>query len=847
MSMINKTWIKIFRILLLGILMMSVMQASNAIMPKAGLSIGTKATITYRDASNVLQKRESDIVLTTIAQVYQVEVTSMRNPARVEKGENADIPFQVKNVGNGADDVTFSVNTFPNQIDKVTFFSADAGGAVQPGSGIESSKGNPVPFTLKDLDAGGGQRYFVLRVPIPKSAQNDDLLSTELDVATKGGPSSSVSADALVIGRRPFSVVPVGASKLNNKKSTWVTFRVNGGLSDKTGYFQMWAVNSADVSTPLKYKVGKRASFDGATLRPEEFDNKDDTLFKIKHEVGANGSYLIRMPIEIESASRGDEIVMFAKYGEADPIAIKPLAGDASLEKSTGFVIRFDHVEIQPDLVVTSNSKHGSSKDFTRIERAMSGEMVDYDLVLHNGSTFADTFTIEEVTEGKGELIAKVIPMDEDGVNAIRIGAAGLPEIGPIPADGKLKFKIAVQLRDGRTSENEQNVRFRFKAVGARTTDPLTQVLTVVKVISGTGPVVKFSDTDDMMINVKKLVLNDGGDIKRFYMRIDNIDNTDGLSHEYRMQFMNREFTIRPYADQICGAAVNNSGPVDSEGKIFCVDADLRGTSLLESQVVVSDSVRSAKTTAAIAILKTPLVEFASTGYGGNGTPGGDAALTIRVVNRGGDMVDNDYEIWHDTTDAAASTNAWASVFSYDEKSWSPSLVLPKLASGGSKDIFVKITIPQNSSTDRTWSLTLGLREVGGVVNKATSVVTLTLDDSGLIVVKEVAVVKSASPIDCAASALPARFSKVTNAKVNDGDCIWYRIRVTNLPAAATVHDVQIIDPIPEHSSYTEGARTNIPEAPPSLDAEKIVTKGVDLAPDTSLVLTYPVTVNFRK
>ncbi|RXZ38804.1 hypothetical protein D9O50_04710 [Oxalobacteraceae bacterium CAVE-383] len=822
---------------------------SHAMMPKAGMSIGTKATITYKDASDILHTRESDIVLTTIAQVYQVEVTAMRNPARAERGENADIPFQVKNVGNGIDDVTFSVKKFPNQVDKITFFSADAGGAARPGTGVESSAGNPVPFTLKGLDAGGGQKYFVLRMPIPKSAQNDDLLSTELDVATKGGRSSDVSADALVIGRRPFSVVPIGAAKLNNKKDTWVTFRVNGGLTNKVGYFQMWAVNSKDVSKPLKYKVGARASFNRSILRPEEFDGSDDTLFKIKHEVGANGSYLIQMPIHIDDAHRGDEIVMFAKYGEADQAAIKPLSGNDSLEKSTGFVIRFDHMEVQPELEVFGNSKDGPSRDFTRIDQALSGETVQYDLVLRNKSTFDDTFVIQELTDSKGELIAKVTPMDAAGAAALRIGAQGLPEIGPIPSNGELKFKIAVQLRDGRTSDVEQNVQFRFKALNARTVEPLIQVLTIVKVISGSGPVVKFANTDDMEPAVKKLTIDDGADVKRFYMNISNADSTDKLTHEYQMRFADKGFTIRPYINPGCGAPISNSGPIDSEGKTFCVVADLRGISRLESKVVVSDSARSAQTSASITILKMPVIEFASTAYDSSGTPGGDAALTVRIVNRGGNMASNVYELWHDTMDPAAATNTWPTAFSYDERNWEHSLVLPELKSGGSKDVFVKIAIPQDVSIDRHWSLTLGLREVGGGDNKskASTIVTLVLDDSGLVVVKEVAVVKSPVPMDCGSSAVPRNFSKATNAKVNDGDCIWYRISVTNLPASATVHSVQIADPIPEHSSYADGAQANMPEASPKIDGGKIVTQGVDLEPDTSLLLTYPVTVNFRK
>jgi hypothetical protein len=168
------------------------------------------------------------------------------------------------------------------------------------------------------------------------------------------------------------------------------------------------------------------------------------------------------------------------------------------------------------------------------------------------------------------------------------------------------------------------------------------------------------------------------------------------------------------------------------------------------------------------------------------------------------------------------------------------------MASGGAKDVFVKISIPKDVVVNRAWSLTLGLREIGENVSTATTVITLSLDESGLIVVKEIAIVKSAPSTNCAGT-LPGQFAKTTDEKVKEGDCIWYRISVTNLPAAATVRDVSISDPIPEYSDYTGGAKTNQSEATLSMTDGKIVTKGIDLPSDTSLILTYPVSVNFKK
>jgi hypothetical protein len=253
-----------------------------------------------------------------------------------------------------------------------------------------------------------------------------------------------------------------------------------------------------------------------------------------------------------------------------------------------------------------------------------------------------------------------------------------------------------------------------------------------------------------------------------------------------------------------------------------------------------------------ITLVKSADIAFESTAYDSNGEPGGDAALTIRIVNRGGDMGSNEYVLWHDSTDAASATTAWPTIFSFDEKSWESSLLLPKMKSGSSKDVFVKITIPEGVMVNRTWSLTLGLRESSDKKNKskATAVVTLALDENGLIVIKEIAIVKSASPTlpaDCTVSASPGNFSKTTQDKVQDGDCIWYRIGVTNPSIAATVRDVTISDPIPKYSSYVDGAKTDLPEAAPNFNEGKIVTKGIDLKPGESLELIYPVTVNFKK
>ncbi|MDB5774960.1 MAG: hypothetical protein JWP38_1093, partial [Herbaspirillum sp.] len=675
-------------------------------------------------------------------------------------GEDADIPFQIANIGNGVDDVSVTVKNFPLGVDEVTIYSADAGGVAKPSTGVRTSKYHQNEFVLKGIKPGADKpRYIVLRMPLPATSSIGDEFKIDLVARMKNGESKSFGAAAVVSDKTAFSVTPGRSATLYEDKKTMVSFWVKGGPNATRGYFQIWAVKSSDLSTPLSYEVGKKVYFGSETLNRDEIDDSEDKLFKIARPVGANRRYMIKLPITIPDAMRGDDILMFVKYGEAEEYGVKPLAQEGDLARSAGLVVRFNHKAVSPKLEVTGNSAGGAGPDFSVVEHAVSGDTVDYALTLYNNSTFPDSFVLEEQTGGKGALIAKVTPMDIDGMQPIAVGASGLPEVGPIEANGKREFKIRIRLRDGRVSRRRQGVQFRFRAVRATGVDEIAKAFSISEVVPGSEPVVQFLSESGATSPIDHLALANGEESARFYMRIGNADTTSDVTRQYRMQFVDDGFTIKSYSDGMCGAAVTSTGTVDKDGKIFCVDADLNGKSRLQ-----------------------------------------------------------------------------------------PSLALPDMKSGDSQDIFVKVSVPKEATVDRAWSLTLGLRKPDGTDSLATTVLTLALDDSGLVIIKEVAVIKSDPYSDCLSSDVPERFAKTTDVEVQSGDCIWYRISVSNPQAATPIRKVSIHDPIPAYSTYIEGtASVNLKKAIPGLNGNEIVTEGIDLESDQSLVLTYPVVVRFDK
>ncbi|MDB5775328.1 MAG: hypothetical protein JWP38_1461, partial [Herbaspirillum sp.] len=120
MSTFSKNFVRVLGVLLLLLMLTAApMRDADAAMPRAGQQIGTRATITYRDAMDVAHARQSDVVYTRIAQVYQINIVAMLDTARAGAGEDADIPFQIANIGNGVDDVSVTVKNFPLGVDEV--------------------------------------------------------------------------------------------------------------------------------------------------------------------------------------------------------------------------------------------------------------------------------------------------------------------------------------------------------------------------------------------------------------------------------------------------------------------------------------------------------------------------------------------------------------------------------------------------------------------------------------------------------------------------------------------------------------------------------------------------------
>ncbi|HWZ48852.1 MAG TPA: hypothetical protein VNX00_11625, partial [Herbaspirillum sp.] len=367
---------------------------ARAALPDAGTSIGTAATVTFT-VGNVQEKSISNMVSTTIAQVYATDIKSLSDTVPAKADTNADMLFAVKNIGNGTDDVTLTVSEFPTGIAIVKMFVADSSGVPieSTGEDIISGKGFALSGIPRDQI-----KNIVVRMKVPKDAQENTDYEFKFQAAniSKTNPRP-VNGAVHVVAEIPFTVKAGKNASLDDKKKTLVAFNVYGGTSVK-GYFEVILAKKSDLSrTAVAYNILQdRIVFNSNELNKNDIKADGEKRLFTVDAMPENWNTDFKMNIEIPSAKDGDEFVMFVKYGKAEANDIAP-AG--KLSTSTELQISNVAAMAKPTLLVIGNSatptKNPLGNDaLATIADAVSGGTVDYTLTLKNESKVPENFSL---------------------------------------------------------------------------------------------------------------------------------------------------------------------------------------------------------------------------------------------------------------------------------------------------------------------------------------------------------------------------------------------------------------------------------------------------------------------
>lgn len=198
----------------------------------AGTVIGNAATATYYDSQNNQYTTTSNIVQTVVKQVAGVDVQAIQDYTAIP-GQTVDVPFTVKNTGNGTDTFTLTAQ-ITGQMWTVTLYKDDNGnGVVDPGENQVSS------ITLGINETAN----IIARVEVPPSAKAGDTATVSLTATSQydNTVSDTDNSNITVVNDALISATK-NADKHNAKPGDVITFTIrlqNIGTRDAysiTGY-----------------------------------------------------------------------------------------------------------------------------------------------------------------------------------------------------------------------------------------------------------------------------------------------------------------------------------------------------------------------------------------------------------------------------------------------------------------------------------------------------------------------------------------------------------------------------------------------------------------------------------
>lgn len=135
--------------------------AAHAIAPLVNTPIGNQAKATYTDNSNVVREVFSNTVITTVTQIYALDLVQ-DNTRVATPGSQVYFPHTVTNLGNGPDTIALSVsNTGPINLTTL---------AIYPDSNQDGLPDNFTAITTTGQIAAGAAFHFVVVGIVPPAA-----------------------------------------------------------------------------------------------------------------------------------------------------------------------------------------------------------------------------------------------------------------------------------------------------------------------------------------------------------------------------------------------------------------------------------------------------------------------------------------------------------------------------------------------------------------------------------------------------------------------------------------------------------------------------------------------------
>ncbi len=494
--------------------------------PRAGDTIGNRASATYSDGSGITRSVTSNEVVTTVQQVAAVQLVDNRNEIAAP-GSPVVFSHTVTNNGNGTDSFNLSTTSLSGNLNNVQIF-ADLNGDGVPD--------NTTPITQTPPLAPGASFSFVVVAEVPTNAASGSTSSLQVTAASVFTPGESASnTDTVTVSPNAIINLTKAVDQTSGPASTpsntvtrnyTLTYTNSGStasgpltITDELPDFLTYVPDSARWSNS-----GSTVLSDGAAPADPAgitytYNGASETITAVIDSVPRGDTGRITFQATVDAGAPRGDIINFANGSYSDGGTPTPTTRNDRSNDAIYTVVQNAALTFDGPATPTASTNPGQPISFNNTLTNNGNGPDSFDVVVNAPGTFPAGTTFELFkTDG-------VTPLTDTNGNSI-------PDTGTISNVSPNNTYVVVlrvtvptaspAIGNGPYSVNKTATSFLDPTVSDTATDTLTTITpTAVDLTNGTGlgenagpeasPVLTVNGNPGTTIQIPLTVENNGG------------------------------------------------------------------------------------------------------------------------------------------------------------------------------------------------------------------------------------------------------------------------------------------------------------------------------------------------
>lgn len=835
---------------ILAVLLLAVMLAigfgtpAHAAPPPAGSSISNQASATYSDGSGVARTVNSNLVQTTVTQVYGVTLASP-GAQNATAGSVVYYPHTLTNGGNGTDTFNLTAaNSGSPQFNLTNvLIYADNGSGQPTGS----------PITSTGAIASGATFKFIVSGTVPGTATNAQtntiaVTGTSIGDATKTASNTdttTATSNAVVTLTKSISVA-TGAA--NSGPYTYTLTYTNTGNSDAT------AVAISDiVPTGMTYVAGSaRWSVTGGTTALSDSGASVGTAPNTMSSSYTSGTRTFLATVAKVTPGQSGFVTFQVNVNSG--VAPGVLNNTATLSYYNAVATVAGSSNTVP-FTVTQTAAVTMTGPTPVAGPAAPGSTVTFSNTLTNNGNGTDTFNITFAASNTFPVGTTFQLYKSDGTTPlVDTNADGVPDTGPVAAGATYNVIVKATLPPSASGAGPFAITKTATSIldntkTASAVDQLTAITPASVDLAhtsaaaglgiGLGPeasAVVTNSTNPGTTTVFTLFAKNTGPAPDSYNLAASTDST------FAAVTLPTGWTVTFKADggtnncASTGATITNTGSVGINGfatvcAVVTIPANYdAGTVQLYFRALSPTSTVSDRLHDAVTVNAVRSISLSPNGSGQT-YPGGSYVYPHLLTNNGNVTEGSTFSTL--TPVLSNGGSGWTSVFYYDtngngvldaaDQPVGATLNLGAgLAKGASITLFNKVIAPSGAVAGTVNVTTITVTTTNGSYTSTVPLASVATDSTTVISGNLTLIKEQALDTSCNGS---GNAWTQGNLSAKPGECVMYRITVTNV-GAADATSVVVSDATPSYTTISTLAATAAPGVPsgPAIGSAGTVT-----------------------